>query len=284
MQTPPCEMARSMNLVSVAEETLTIVREGGYATAAGEVDLRDAFTYARVRTRVYRPGDYERLGRSDEHGDARPVFDVVGVSTAVAARRLHGLGLDVAALNFGSATRPGGGFLGGAQAQEEDLARCSSLYECLSGCAEYYDANRGCGTSLFTDHLIYSPRVPFFRDEQLNLVAEPFFISILTSPAPNAGEVRAREPLSISRIDDVLYERGREILLVAREHGHRTLVLGAWGCGVFRNDPETVAAMWHYYLHKPEFAGAFDRVVFALRIIVSNDVKLRIFKEQFGVR
>lgn len=273
-----------MNLVSVAEETLAILREGRYAAEQGEVDLRDAITYARDRTRLYRPGDYERLAGSHANGDARPTFEVSGVSTALAARRLHALGLDVAALNFASATRPGGGFLGGAQAQEEDLARCSSLFECLSGCTDYYDANRSSATALYTDHLIYSPRVPFFRDEQLNLLADPFFVSILTSPAPNAGEVRTREPLSASRIDDVLYERGREILLVAREHGHRVLVLGAWGCGVFRNDPETVAAMWHYHLHKPEFAGAFDRVVFAIRIIVPNDVKLRIFEEQFGLR
>lgn len=273
-----------MNLVSVAEETLTIVRDGRYVIGEREVALREAFTHARAGTRLYRPGDYERLARSNQSGDARPTFEVMGVSTAVAARRLCALGLDVAALNFASATRPGGGFLGGAQAQEEDLARCSSLYECLSDCTEYYDANRKCGTSLYTNHLIYAPRVPFFRDEHLSLVTDPFFVSILSSPAPNSGDVRAREPLAASRIDDVLYERGREILLVAREHGHRAVVLGAWGCGVFRNDPETVAAMWHYHLHKPEFAGAFDRVVFAIRIIVPNDVKLRIFKEQFSTR
>lgn len=273
-----------MDLVSVAEETLTIVREGRYVVGAREVVLRDAFARARAGTRLYRPGGYERLARSSESGGARLTFEVVGESTVAAARRFCALGLDVAALDFASATRPGGGFLGGAQAQEEDLARCSSLYDCLSSCPEYYDANRACGTSLYTDHLIYSPRVPFFRDERLELVPDPFFVSILTSPAPDAGDVRAREPLAASRIDDVLYERGRNILLVAREHGHRVLVLGAWGCGVFRNDPETVAAMWHYHLHKPEFAGAFDRVVFAIRIIVPNDVKLRIFKEQFGAR
>lgn len=273
-----------MNLVSVAEETLTIVRDGRYAAEHGDVDLRDAITYARDGTRLYRPGDYDRLAASHVDGGALPTFEVAGVSTMLAARRLHARGLDVAALNFASATRPGGGFLGGAKAQEEDLARCSSLVECLSGCPEYYDANRSCGTSLYTNHLIYSPRVPFFRDEQLNLVADPFFVSVLTSPAPNANEVRAHEPLAASRIDDVIYERGREILLVAREHGHRVLVLGAWGCCVFRNDPETVAAMWHYHLHKPEFAGAFDHVVFAIRIIVPKDVKLRIFEEQFGLR
>jgi uncharacterized protein (TIGR02452 family) len=274
-----------VNLASVAEETLAIVSDGRYSSSSGEVNLRDAFTSARDGTRLYRPGDYERLARPPEKSsDARPVFEVRGESTVAAARRLHAAGLDVAALNFASATRPGGGFLGGAQAQEEDLARCSSLYECLLGAPDYYAANRACGTQLYTDHLVYSPRVPFFRDDHLELVATPFFVSILTSPAPNAGEVRAREPLAASNIDDVLYDRGRHILLVARDHGHRTLVLGAWGCGVFRNDPEKVAEMWHYHLHKPAFAGAFDRVVFAIRIIVPNDVKLRIFKEQFGVR
>lgn len=270
-----------MNLVHVAEETLAIVREGRYATPAGEVSLGDAFDAARDGTRLYRPDDFARLARAKHDGGALPAFEVVGVSTAAAARALCARGFDVAALNFASAKNPGGGFLGGARAQEEDLARCSSLYECLRGCTEYYDANRKSGTLLYTDHLIYSPRVPFFRDEQLSLVPAPYFVSILTSPAPNAREVRANEPTSSSKIDDVLYERGRQILLVAREHGHRVLVLGAWGCGVFGNDTETVATMWHYHLHKPEFAGAFDRVVFAIRIVVPNDVKLRIFKEQF---
>ncbi|MBS2017449.1 MAG: TIGR02452 family protein [Deltaproteobacteria bacterium] len=276
-----------MDLVGVANETLTIVREGRYAVGGREVSVRDAIAYARDRTRVVRPGDYERLARPPERrdgGGARTTFEVVGASTVAAARQLVARGLDVAALSFGSATRPGGGFLGGAQAQEEDLARCSSLYECLSGATEYYDANRACGTALYTDHLVYSPRVPFFRDEHLNLVPDPFLVSILTSPAPNAAEVHASEPLSRASIDDVLYERGRQILLVAREHGHQALVLGAWGAGVFRNDPETVAAMWHYHLHKPEFAGAFQHVVFAIRVIVPNDVKLRVFREQFGVR
>jgi uncharacterized protein (TIGR02452 family) len=274
-----------VNLVRVAEETLAIVRDGRYSSSAGELDLREAFKSARDGTRVVRPSDYERLARPyEKSSDALPAFEVRGESTVAAARRLHGDGLDVAALNFASATSPGGGFLRGAQAQEEHLARCSSLYECLLGATDYYAANRACGTQLYTDHLVYSPRVPFFRDDQLSLVPSAFFASILTSPAPNAGEVRVREPLSASKIDDVLYERGRQILLVAREHGHRALVLGAWGCGVFRNDPEKVAEMWHYHLHKPEFAGAFDRVVFAIRIVVPHDVKLRIFKEQFGVR
>jgi uncharacterized protein (TIGR02452 family) len=271
-----------MELARVAEETLAIVREGRYRSEEGDVILREAFAFAREGTRLYRPQDFARLERPNAGGARRPAFEVVGLSTAAAARRLCEEGLDVAALSFASATRPGGGFLGGAQAQEEDLARGSSLYDCLTACPAYYEANRACGSALYTDHLVYAPRVPFFRDEHLQLVTKPFFVSILSSPAPDAGQVRASEPLAVSRIEDVLYERGRHVLLVAREHGHRALVLGAWGSGVFRNDPGVVAAMWRYHLSKPDFAGVFDRVVFAIRAIVPNDVKLRAFREELA--
>src|SRR5262249_60941792 len=89
------------------------------------------------------------------------------------------------ALNFASARNPGGGFLGGAKAQEEDLARRSALYACLLTQRPYYDANRAERSLLYTDHIIYSPSVPFFRDRALDLVESPFCASIITAPAPN---------------------------------------------------------------------------------------------------
>ncbi|HVT71393.1 MAG TPA: TIGR02452 family protein [Trebonia sp.] len=49
---------------------------------------------------------------------------------------------------------------------------------------------------------------------------------------------------------------------MAAAHGHRTLVLGAWGCGVFRNDPAVVATAFAGHLDRTR--GRFDRVVFAV--------------------
>jgi len=247
---------------SIAQETLTIVGQGRYRGPSRAVDVRAAVDAAVGGTLLYEPHRLSELepGR-DSPATSAARIEVTGETTGAAARRLGG---DVLALNFASAKNPGGGFLRGAKAQEEDLARCSALYTCQLEKRRYYDENRACGTLLYTDHLIYSPRVPFFRGEDLCLLDEPFLVSIVTSPAPNAGEVMRNEPKSVRRIADVLHARAGHVLAVARHHGHRHLVLGAWGCGVFHNDPLMVARSFHRHLHSERFADAFERVVFAV--------------------
>jgi uncharacterized protein (TIGR02452 family) len=213
-----------------------------------------------------------------------PWVEVTPEKTGEASRRLieQESVEDVLALNFASARNPGGGFLGGAKAQEEDLARCSALYACLVTQPAYYEANRAEASLLYTDHLIYSPGVPFFRDEQLELLERPFHISIITSPAPNAGEVLRKDPSSRSRIREVLRSRALQVLRVAASRGHRALVLGAWGCGVFRNDPVEAAEAFAAALGA--LPGAFDRVVFAVYERGGEGPNLRAFRERFGQR
>src|SRR5262245_28027875 len=189
-------------LAAVAQETLAIVARGSYqAPSGGIVDLREAIEAARRGTRLYRPDELARLlaargpagaPGADAGGCARVV---TAETTAQAARRLvqdEGVAR-VAALNFASAKNPGGGFLGGARAQEEDLARCSALYACQLTQSGYYDANRDDPSMVYTDHIIYSPDVPFFRDDQLGLREVPFLCSLITAPAPNAGEALRRD-------------------------------------------------------------------------------------------
>ncbi len=236
--TPPAVTA------AVAQETLSIVERGEYVGPSGaRVDIADAVRRAITGTTLYRPGDYEALARPPV-ADTSATIEVTGETTAEAARRLferEGVA-DVAALNFASAKNPGGGFLGGAKAQEEDLARCSALYPCQITQRAYYDANRADGSMLYTDHLIYSPGVPFFRDERLALLDAPFIASILTSPAPNAGEAAKRGEGAGVRA--TLARRAEQVLRVAAHHRHAVLVLGALGCGVFRNDPVEVAEVF----------------------------------------
>jgi len=69
-------------------------------------------------------------------------------------------------LNFASAKNPGGGFLGGGSAQEESLARSSGLFPCINQMQQMYETNRAYRSCLYTDHMIYSPRVPVFRDDE----------------------------------------------------------------------------------------------------------------------
>jgi uncharacterized protein (TIGR02452 family) len=93
----------------------------------------------------------------------RRLFEVTGESSLEAARRLTG---PVAVLNFASARNPGGGFLNGAQAQEEALCRASALYTCLLQARGFYDHHRAHRDPFYTDRVIHSPAVPVFRDDK----------------------------------------------------------------------------------------------------------------------
>jgi uncharacterized protein (TIGR02452 family) len=249
----------SGRLRELARDTLAILDAGGYRTShGGTVDLTDRVRAAVSGTRLYLPED--PLPTPPVDGDP-PVVEVTRESTLAATRRLAEDG-DVAALVFASAKNPGGGFRTGAQAQEESLARASALFPCLSAVPEYYEFHRTQGDLLYSDRVVYSPRVPVFRDDKGRLLDEAYEVSFLTAAAPNLGAILRNQPASADRVPGVLTVRARRVLAVAASHGHRRLVLGAWGCGVFRNDPAVVAEVFADAL--TEAAGWFDRVVFAV--------------------
>ena len=187
-------------------------------------------------------------------------------TTQAAACRLvlHEGATDLVVLNFASARRVGGGFLRGANAQEEDLARSSGLYRCLETQPMYYRDNQASSSSLYTDNIIYAPGVPWFRSEDGQFLETPFTASIITAPAPNAKEYLRKGTGDRSKLQDTLVRRSAYILEVAAFHGHRSLLLGAWGCGVFRNNAETVAATFMSHLKSRRYRGCFEQVVFAV--------------------
>jgi uncharacterized protein (TIGR02452 family) len=248
----------SSRLRAIAAETVAIVERGGYRDVV--VDA----TRAVSGTRLYLPD--EALPSEALRSEARPgerlpaaaMVEVTGESTLAAARRLGG---DVAALNFASARSPGGGFLNGAQAQEESLARASALYHCLRAAPEFYAYHRSHRELTYTDRVIYSPRVPVFRDDRGRLLDAAYPVSFLTAAAPNRAMIVLNQPEHLAAVPGILRRRAGRVLQVAAAHGHRRLVLGAWGCGVFGNDPAEVA---------DAFAGAladcpwFEHVTFAV--------------------
>ncbi|WP_322922477.1 TIGR02452 family protein [Paenibacillus campi] len=170
----------------------------------------------------------------------------------------------VMALNFASARNPGGGFLGGSQAQEESLARSSSLYPSIVQMDEMYKHNRREQSCMYSDYMIYSPAVTVFRNDDGSLREQPYAVSMLTAPAVNAGIVHEREPEQAYRIEAVMKQRIRYMLAVAAAHEQKVLVLGAYGCGVFRNDPEQVATWFNDILQGEQYALLFDKIVFAI--------------------
>ena len=165
-------------------------------------------------------------------------------------------------LNFASAKNPGGGFVSGAEAQEESLARTSGLYDSLLQCWEYYYTHRAMESCFYTDMMIYSPKVPVFRKDKGEL-NKPVLCNFITSPAVNAGVVKRQEPEREVEIFGAMDVRIDKMLALALRQGNETLILGAWGCGVFRNDPEEIAELFKKHLHG-KYKNKFKRVVFAI--------------------
>src|SRR5215469_9422770 len=171
----------------IARETVAILERGWYDhPEAGRVTIADDLARSVAATRLWTPDDAAAaLGRLTPGAPAAATrVEVTNEASLAAARRLAG---PVGCLNFASAKNPGGGFLGGAEAQEESLARSSGLYHCLLGVPGFYSFHRSQRDLLYSDHVIFSPAVPVFRDERDALLARPYPVSFVTAAAPNAG-------------------------------------------------------------------------------------------------
>jgi uncharacterized protein (TIGR02452 family) len=271
----------SRRLRGIASANAQIVADGEYTTDDGGVVVVGPALESAISGTVSHPPDGPVEVPAARH---RTAFEVTGEGSLVAARRLHLSGAGrIAVLNFASARNPGGGYLGGAKAQEEDLCRHALLYPCLLQAPDYYAAHRASPDLLYSHRVIWSPDVPVHRCDDGRLLAEPYPVSFLTSPAPNAGEALRRDPGVRSRIRRVLHERAERVLAVAAHHGARRLVLGAWGCGVFRNDPGEVAEAFHIHLvGGGAFASAFEGVTFAVWDRSPGSVNRAAFAERFA--
>ncbi len=266
----------------IAQTTLAALQTGCYQSGEGPaVDLATAQRAAETGSRLYSPADAGLLLR-ELHPVPGPPADiqVYAATTLEAAARLTAEYRRVGCLNFASARNPGGGFLGGSQAQEESLARSSGLYPCLTQFKQMYAHNsRPDGTALYSDYLVYSPGVPVFRGEAGEWLPQPLLLDIITAPAVNAGALQRNSPELMPQLEPVMRHRLRLVLATAIRHGVEALVLGAWGCGVFGNDPAQVARLFREALADPAIRNRFRRIDFAIFDPKPPHAVLRAFEE-----
>jgi uncharacterized protein (TIGR02452 family) len=263
---------------ALGQETVRILEAGRYTAPSGNtIDLRDALRRCTEGTRSYPP---EHSVPMPLPYDAATSFEVVNETTLSAACRLVQAGYHPAALNFASAKHPGGGFLSGARAQEESLARASALYACLRDHPMYarHQAERN---AMYTNYAIYSPDVPVFRHDDGPLREAPFLCAFITAPAVNAKVVRDHQPSAGRAIRAAMEERVQRVLAIAATHGHDALVLGAWGCGVFGNDTDEIAELFHAAL-STRFRGVFSHIVFAVLDSAADENTIGPFRRRFA--
>ncbi len=250
-----------MKLRAITNDTLQIVEAGGYEHEGRRIEIGGAVARACAGARAHAPAETaEVVARvAAVEGTSRGEVTVTPESTAACARRLVGEGARVACLNFASAKNPGGGFLGSARAQEEQLCRASGLYPTLLTQRVYYDANRANRDARYTDWAITSPE----------LVARAF-VDVLSSS--EAGELdgavgaegRVDRGSDVTRVRGACAERQGE----GDEAPHRVKaglihVAGCWGDGGrFLIGPEmrSRAACWRYSASAAASRAAYGHV------------------------
>eukprot|EP00928_Gymnodinium_smaydae_P080430 TRINITY_DN64121_c0_g1_i1.p1 TRINITY_DN64121_c0_g1~~TRINITY_DN64121_c0_g1_i1.p1 ORF type:complete len:392 (+),score=46.32 TRINITY_DN64121_c0_g1_i1:79-1254(+) len=254
----------------VAHETLEALAAGGYRSQEGKwVDLRQYVMDSVNASALYLASQQIGPRTSGARFKESCKIEVRCTTTLVAAAELA-LEQQVwhpGVLNFASARNPGGGFTTGAQAQEESIARASGIYPCLAKyMEEIFIPNRNTSSGPYTHDMIYSPGVPIFRDDDGCLLDSFYLADFVTSAAPNLGVMRK----NAGRTADeqaalILRERSERVLEIFASNGNFDIVLGAWGCGVFQNDPAVVAQAFKTHLDG-RFAGVFRRVLFAITV------------------
>ena len=181
-------------------------------------------------------------------------------------------------LNFASYKNPGGGFLRGSSAQEESLCHASTLYPILVLQEEYYAWNKyHLNSGLYENRAIVSPDVVFVKGEGRE--AEVLKCDVITCAAPNWSAAVCR--VGYGENIFVLKERIRFLMEVAWQYKPAVFIVGAFGCGVFEQDPVMVATIFNMVMETGR--TPFDRLVYAVPEIGKNgETNAKIFKEKFG--
>lgn len=274
-----------MNRKEIAQETLRIQQQGHYEYEGRRVDFAEAQKRSEENSELITPEQGTELVRASTalprleksaSCSAANEATVKAILDFASAEKEH-----VGVLNFASAKNAGGGFLNGAMAQEESLAASSGLYLTQLRNEGYYKANRAHRSMMYTDHAIYSPDVVFFRDERFNLLNQPVTASVLTLPAVNYGQVvlKGEDP---QKAEQVMKDRMRLALAIFAHKGDKNLILGAYGCGVFRNDPVKVAEWWRELLDDEGYEALFSEVRFAVLDSSKGGNSIRAFEKVFG--
>lgn len=288
----PAVAERKAKNEKIFKETTADIQRGWYKAPSGHAWTLDTKTIdegSRCYHEELPPVTCDRVP-----GGTRIV--VLGEDCLVTAERLVGRDYNPALLNFASGGHPGGGVERGSRAQEETICRRSTLTRSIftfdAKYAKRYGYPHHEGANYPLDNLdfsaIYSPGVTVFREgKECTYMEHPYSVAVITCAALNLNGTHRLKLTPDKRMPEeavaITLNKVRTIFRIALLHGHDSLVLGAFGCGAFKNPPDQVAAIFHEVLEETEFKDRFRVVTFS--IIEDHNSKnrnLNAFQQEFA--
>ena len=247
------------------ENDLAVYREGGYTTESGKdvhLDNRSLLDGTRVYDAPFSAPALPNVTGGTRTGVGN--VDCIELGRDVTRKGYHPV-----ILNFSGINRPNGMVAKGYKAQEESICRRSNLAQGLS---QYYTPawaesvnvpNKGNRYPLDSLHgCVYTPDVSVFRTGEFlcsALLDEPFRLSFIST-----GAIKKRDVADFGEKDiEITRERIRTVFRVGLDRGHDCLILGAWGCGAFKNPVNVMAALFKEVCEEPEFKDRYHAVLFA---------------------
>ncbi len=246
--------------------------------------LSDAVENSVKNTVLYKPDSEYNL---PENPNFNCEITVTKCRTFEAAEKLSQKYPDekICVLNFASATNPGGGVRTGARAQEESLCRCSTLFPCLDTqklTEKYYNFHINLRNTLYTHMCIYTPDIFVIKTDTNipeRMTEDKWYkTDVITCAAPNLRH--NPDMISKDELFSIHEKRAKMILTSAILNGDSVIVLGAFGCGAFKNDPFTVAKAYRRVLD--ELGGYFKHIEFAVFCAGDETLNYDAFRKTFN--
>lgn len=256
---------KELEMQEIAKQNQQIILSNQFQITDSQTIFDNEHYQISIRIRQLRP--------SHQH---TPII-VNNLSTIGATIEIHkNNSYSICILNFADPFKPGGGYLNGRSPQEETICRQTLLYPTLLQSQMYSFNQANPATVYLYDTMIYSANVHVIRDDNyLELNENTFMVNVISAPA-----VDNRKNSMFYSSEEIMERRIRKIISLAIDKKNDAIVLGAFGCGVFKNDPDVVSQIFKKILVDEGLKDFFNLVVFP---IYKNEVNYEAFKDTFGL-
>lgn len=246
----------------------------------GTIDIQDHMNRMKTYTHYYKyPNKYysepridiDEIIESDKNTQTNIFYEKDYIINVAYKYKKDNPIKNVCILNFASAKNPGGGFLRGSMAQEESICYVSTLYHSLIQSDMYEINKKNPLNGIYNDIGIYTNEICIFKlnRDDVNYI-DPVYPSVISCPAINKNHALTNN-ISENNIYGKMCDRIKLVFEIAKTHNVDILILGAYGCGVFGNNPKDIIEIFNGLIHN-DYENIFEQIIFAIPDKINYDI------------